>query len=184
MQHCIFAMIAAIPLLAAVEPGPAPATPAANLVVNGDFTAGWTNWAPHENDKGSGTAALQSEDGNTYLHLASPTQVLLSARIAINPTWKRLTISCRMRLSGFVANPEITYGNARLANSFVLPEGKRAYLGILQLSADTDPAKDGGWVTLKGVAEVPEGALEYEVACGNFATAGQTDFDDLVVTAE
>ena len=56
--------------------------------------------------------------------------------------------------------------------------------GIRIIMADTDPAKDGGWVTLKGVAEVPEGALEYEVACGNFATAGQTDFDDLVVTAE
>jgi len=128
--------------------------------------------------------SLQSEDGNTFLRLTKPTQVMPVKRIAIDPAWKKLRVSCRMRLSGFTANKDINYGNARLANSFVLPENKRAYLGIVLLEADTDPAKDAGWKTLSIEAVIPAGALEFEVACGNFGKAGQTDYDDIVVTAE
>jgi hypothetical protein len=158
--------------------------PPANLVTNGDFTAGWSEWSPGERDKASGKIALASEDGNTFLRLLEPAQVLHKTTITIAPGWKKLHVTCRMRLSKFAANPAISYGNARLANSFILPEGKRAYLGIVQLTADTDPAKDGGWVKLETVAEIPAGALQFEVACGNFGKAGQSDFDDITVVAE
>ncbi len=167
-------------ICAAADPAPA----VTNLVVNGDFTAGWTNWNPHEKDKAEAVVSLQSEDGNTFLRLTKPTQVMPVKRIAIDPTWKKLQVSCRMRLSGFIVNKDLNYGNARLANSFVLPAGKRAYLGIVQLGADTDATKDAGWTTLSMVAEIPAGAVEFEVACGNFGKAGETDFDDIVVTAE
>jgi hypothetical protein len=156
----------------------------ANLLANGDFTAGWTEWSPGERDKTSGKVALVSEDGNTFLRLLEPTQVLHKSMIAIVPGWKKLRVSCRMRLAQFAANPAISYGNARLANSFLLPDGKRSYLGIVQLTADTDPAKDGGWVKLETVAEIPAGALQFEVACGNFGKAGQAEFDDITVVAE
>ena len=155
-----------------------------NLVANGDFTAGWTNWSPHENDKTSAVVSLQSEDGNTFLRMTKPTQVLPVKRIAIDPAWKKLHVSCRIRLSGFKPDTAINYGNARLANSFILPEGKRAYLGIVLVDADTDPAKDSGWKSLSITADIPAGAQEFEVACGNFGKAGETDFDDIVVTAE
>jgi hypothetical protein len=110
--------------------------------------------------------------------------VLPTKRITIDPAWKKLQISCRMRVSGFQPNETISYGNARLANSFVMPEGKRKYLGIIQVKANTDPAVDGGWTKLTTSAEIPAGALEFEVACGNFGLAGKTDYDDIVVTAE
>ena len=155
-----------------------------SLVTNGDFTAGWTNWSPNEADKTLAKVSLQSEDGNTFLHLAQPTQVLSTKHLVIDPSWKKLHISCRIRLADFKPNTDISWGNARLANSFIMPEGKQAYVGIVLQDANTDPGKDGGWKTLATVVEIPAGALEFEVVCGNYGTAGQTDFDDIVVTAE
>lgn len=181
-------MLRAIPIcllafaLAAADGSPS--TKPVNLVTNGDFTAGWSEWSPGEHDKASGKIALASEDGNTFLRLLEPTQVLHKTTIAIDPGWKKLHVTCRMRLAHFTGNPAISYGNARLANSFIMPDGKRKYLGIVQLAADTDPAKDGGWVRLETLAEVPAGAVQFEVACGNFGKAGQSDFDDIAVIAE
>jgi hypothetical protein len=180
MLRPLLILSATVTCICAVDP----VSPPTNLVSNGDFTAGWTGWAPNENDKKAGQVALASEDGNTYLHLAKPLQVLPAKRIAIDPTWKKLHVSCRIRAAGLQTNDAISYGNARLANSFVMPEGKRKYLGIVQVKANTDPAVDGGWAKLTTTAEIPAGALEFEVACGNFGLAGQTDFDDIVVTAE
>jgi len=179
-MHRLLISLSLAGLCAAADPAPV----VKNLAVNGDFTAGWTNWSPNENDKKSAVVSLQSEDGNTFLRLTKPTQVLPAKRIAIDPTWKKLHVSCRMRLSGFTPNKDLSYGNARLANSFVLPGDKRAYLGIVLLDADTDATKDAGWTNLSVVAEIPAGALEFEVACGNFGKAGETDYDDIVVTAE
>jgi hypothetical protein len=179
-MHRLLISLTITGLCAAADPAPA----VTNLVVNGDFTAGWTNWNPHEKEKAEAVVSLQSEDGNTFLRLTKPTQVLPVKRIAIDPAWKKLQVSCRMRASGLIPNTAINYGNARLANSFILPEGKRAYRGIVQLEADTDATKDSGWKSLSIVAEIPAGALEFEVACGNFGKAGEIDYDDIVVTAE
>ncbi len=179
-MHRILISLSILGACAAADPAPV----VKNLVENGDFTAGWTNWSPHENDKKAAVASLQSEDGNTFLRLTKPTQVMPVKRITIDPAWKKLHVSCRMRASGLVPNKDINYGNVRLANSFVMPENKRAYLGIVQLEADTDATKDGGWKTLSIDAVIPAGAVEFEVACGNFGKAGQSDYDDIVVTAE
>ena len=160
-----------------------PAAPA-NLLVNGDFTAGWTGWSPTAADKESTTVSLQSADGNTFLHLSKPTQVLAAKRITLDPTWKKLHVSCRIRLSAFAPNPAISWGNARLANSFLMPDDKRNYAGIVQVEGNTDPAADDGWKRLSVVADIPAGALAFEVICGNYGSAGETDFDDIVVSAE
>lgn len=180
MPRILILVLAAIAAVA-VDPA-APATAALlgrALLPNGDFTAGWQGWAPAEGDKKAGKVQLASEDGNTFLRLAQPTQVLRSSRIVIDPAWKTLHVRCRMRVEGLQANEAISYGNARLANSFVMPDGKRRYLGIVQTAKDT-----GGWKELAAEAAIPEGAKEFEVACGNFGKAGQCDFDDIVVTAE
>lgn len=157
---------------------------APNLLPNGDFSAGLTGWAPSEKDLASGKVSLQSEDGNGYLRLAEPTQVMAAKRLAIQPGWKKLTVRCRMRVAGLVLDESKSWGNARLANSFVMPEDKRKYLGIVQLTKDTDAKLDNGWTVLTTTAEIPAGALEFEVACGNFAKAGRAEFDDITVTAE
>lgn len=163
----------------AVEPAAQP-----NLLVNGDFTAGWTGWSPNADNKESATVSLQSEDGNTFLHFAKPTQVPATKRIAINSSWKKLHISCRLRLSAFVPNPAISWGNARLANSFVMPDDKRHYAGILQVEGNTDPKVDDGWKRVSVVTDIPAGSVAFEVICGNYGAAGETDFDDVLVTAE
>lgn len=173
------ALLLAACALAAADPASAAATAGANLVPNGDFTAGWQGWSPSDNDKKAAKVQLASEDGNTFLRLAQPTQVLRTAKIAIDPGWKVLHVRCRLRTEGLVVNDAIGFGNARLANSFIMPDGKRKYLGIVQVTKDT-----GGWQALSVDAKVPDGAKEFEVACGNFGKAGQCDFDDITVTAE
>jgi hypothetical protein len=156
----------------------APATPVENVIKNGSFDeqddrlqpVGW------KLPPGGAVSVMEGEGNNRYI-LFKP---LGDARriwreFAIEPQWKTLKISARVRGRGLTAGKG-AWENAHVGLVFYNAAGERfGYAWPVHAASDTD------WVARSGIVAIPEGAVKAEVDAGNFGPTGEFSVDDLRV---
>ena len=167
--------------MTAAEPSVAQA-PTLNLLNHGDFTAvgpgaipsAWQITLENEN------ITLPTEGGNRFLRLTSPAGVSVATHLTLSlqPGWKQVAISSRMRVTGLVvgsadymtAMVDITFYDAagssvRAPDEWVTPRVQR----------------DVDWTVLEVIRTVPPTAVRLELSPSIISARGTADFDDLVV---
>lgn len=112
----------------------------------------------------------------TVLHIDGPGSCKLATAIAIDPTWKAIHLSVRMRAAGFVQG-EQSWNNVRVACAFLMPDGSRSYTTSADLRTDA-----ADWQLLMVDQAIPAGAVGEEVVVANMGKAGSADFSELVLT--
>jgi beta-galactosidase len=137
-----------------------------------DTTTGWRGI--------DGTKTIEIEKGNRFLRFKNekPEEVVaVEGRIPLQPTWKRVTMSVKMRGTLGAKGKEGWYA-PRLTFQFQNAENKMVgdWPNVIQL--ETSSAE---WMTVSRDYEVPEGATSIFITPGLWGTAGVLDFDDLVV---
>jgi hypothetical protein len=120
---------------------------------------------------------VQEAAGNHYLRITheqkDPT-LQACACFTLNPRWKALEVSCRMKVFG------LKMGNALFLTASVVLRWKDkddkllSYAPSLTLTHDTD------WTTLHEILVVPPSAAHLDIEAANIGDAGEMGFDDVV----
>jgi hypothetical protein len=173
----------AIAAPAAVKPAATPVIEGPNVVVNGtiepgpagDGVAGW--YVP---DKHKAAVQFLTEDGNRFIRLTNddPAKtVLVDQKIDVDPSWKAVTVSVRMRATNLKPGAKPAQ-DARLAFAFKDASDKRVgnWPPVPYITGDSD------WTERTVTAEVPPGAHHMVLQMAIFYATGAVDFDDIKVT--
>jgi serine/threonine protein kinase len=174
---------AAVP---AVAPLPAGSTAVAtDVLVNGSMEAddgidGLDGWFIHDRFKPQ--AQILSENGNRFLRLSNsdPAKtVFADQKIKVDPSWKAINVSARMRATSFKAGRTASQ-DARVA--FAFRDDKDVRIG------NWPPVPlvrtDSPWVERTVTVDVPEGAKSMYIQLAIFNATGQVDFDDVKVVPQ
>ena len=170
---------------------PTPAAPAlageatADALVNGsieelDVDDGLAGWYIHDRFKPH--AQLLTESGNRFLRLtnADPAKtVFADQRIRIDPTWKALNVSARMRATNFKAGKTPSQ-DARVA--FAFRDDKDVRIG--NWPPVPSVKTDSPWVERTVTVDVPPGAKTMYIQLAIFNATGTVDFDDVKVVPQ
>ena len=168
------------------SPASAPALIAgAEALTNGSMEAsgadgGLTAWSFPERYKPQ--VKIVSEDGNRFLRLTNDEishTVFVGQTIAVEPGWKAVTISARVRASNFALGKTVA-NDARVAFNFRDENGEHIgkWPTVPRVQQDTP------WVTRTATADVPAGAKSLYVQCTIFYATGTVDFDDVSVVPQ
>jgi hypothetical protein len=167
----------------APAPALAPATPAGpDALVNGSIEAtdvddGLDGWFIHDRFKPQ--AQILTESGNRFLRLTNtdPAKtVFADQRIKIEPTWKALNVSARMRATNFKSG-RLAAQDARVA--FAFRDEKDVRIG--NWPPVPSVKTDSPWVERTVTVDVPEGAKSMYIQLAIFNATGTVDFDDVKV---
>src|SRR5439155_2676592 len=174
------------------KPAPAPAAaPSAatvagpDAVINGsmqgsDDDDGLAGWFIHERFKPQ--AQVIVENGNRFLRLtnddASRT-VFADQTIKVDPSWKAVTVSARMRASNFQLG-KVASQDGREAFAFHDAGGTRVgnWPPVPRVQKDTP------WITRSVTVDVPSGAKTIYMQLAIFNATGTVDFDDVSVVPQ
>jgi hypothetical protein len=171
MFACLLFIVAGEPV--GTQDGDAPE----NVLGNGDFEA--IHGDRPADWKLTAATEVVEEDGNHYLTIEPEAGHLNWAEqvIDLDPTWKRLELSARMRAEGLVTG-EKHWQTLQVGCAFVDIAGQP--LGYLQVRLN----EDSGWKTVTAEADVPEGAAQLRVNPGNYGNPADTEerIDDIVIT--
>jgi serine/threonine protein kinase len=163
------------PLAVPVVEGP-------NALVNGAIDpaadgTGVTGWFLHDRFKQQ--TQFLTEDGNRFVRLTNddPAKtVFLDQRIHVEPNWRTVTVSARMRASNFKAGANPAH-DGRVAFAFRDANDKRV--------GNWPPVpcvkEDSGWTERVVTADVPAGATSIYIQLAVFNAIGSVDFDDVKV---
>jgi hypothetical protein len=178
-----------VAVAAATPPAPAP-TPTGSLgaldaLVNGsieehDIDDGLAGWFIHDRFKPQ--AQILTESGNRFLRLTNsdPAKtVFADQRIRIDPTWKALNVSARMRATNFRSGKKPAE-DARVA--FAFRDDKDVRVG--SWPAVPSVKTDSPWVERTVTVDVPEGAKTMYIQLAIFNATGTVDFDDVKVVPQ
>jgi hypothetical protein len=183
---------AAAPAKPALAATPAPAVPAApvastatNLLVNGsmedaDTDDGLAGWFIHERFKHN--AQIVREGSNRFLRLTNDDAaktVFADQKIDIDPTWKAITVSAKMRATNFKVGKTASQ-DGRVAFAFHDSAGAR----VGSWPPVPNVRTDSGWVERTVTADVPAGAKTLYVQLAIFNALGSVDFDDVTITPQ
>jgi len=161
------------------KPATVPAQAAGAIFPEGGFEqldpvgnpTGWT-WTPYGN-----VSLAQEPSGNHYLcitHELADRTVQAHARLPLNPAWKTLQASARMKVSKLEMGPAPNLTAAAVLR-FMDKDGKLlGYAPSLTLTKDTD------WTTVTRTFDVPAGADHLDIEVSNIGKAGDFGMDDLV----
>lgn len=140
-----------------------------NLVVNGDFTADLAGWDV------KGKATVQALDGAQTLSVTTGGAV---QRIAMDPAWRTLRLSLRLRAVGADVGDQ-DWKTARLAMCFYQADGQKTkgWPNVFMSSGTT------GWAVCQRDYAIPKDAVRLEISAANFGTAGHADFQDIRIEA-
>jgi serine/threonine protein kinase len=174
----------ATPMFAAASIKPATTMEQTNVVKNGDMeqgdaAGGVSNWFIH--DRFKDVITVEHEGGNHFLRINGDTSKTIFAdqQIKVDPTWKVLNISARMRATDFTSGKQ-AFQDARLAVAF--KDGKGVRVGSwppVPLIKDNTP-----WVERTVTVDVPPGAKTLYLQAAVFNAAGTVDFDDIKVVPQ
>lgn len=135
----------------------------------GDPT-GW-NWTPYGN-----VSLAHEPNGNHFLritHELPDRTVQAHARLPLDPAWKMLTASARMKVSGLQMGPAPNL-TAAVVLRFMDKDGKLlGYAPSLTLIKDTD------WTTVTRTFNIPAGADHLDIEVSNIGKGGDFGTDDL-----
>lgn len=171
---------------AAAVPPPLPIAPpivdGPNVVANGAIEpaadgTGVSGWFLHDRFKQQ--VQFLTEDGNRFVRLTNddPAKtVFLDQRIPVDPNWKTVTVSARMRASNFKSGANSAQ-DGRVAFAFRDASDKRVgkWPPVPCVKADS------GWTERVVTADVPEGANSIYIQLAIFNAVGSVDFDDIKV---
>jgi hypothetical protein len=154
-----------------------------NVLVNGsmeesDTVDGVAGWSIHTKFKQQ--VQLRTEDGNRFLRLINddPTKfVFVDQKVKIDPSWKAVTVSARMRTKNFISGKGSAQ-DARVAVAFrdVNDERIGKWPPVPEVREESPT-----WVTRTATADVPPGAAFIYIQCAISNSKGTVDFDDVKV---
>jgi hypothetical protein len=126
--------------------------------------------------------ALLDEGGNHFLRLTNPDAgkiVYVDRKIKLEPSWVAVTVSARMRSSGFNAGSG-SMQDGRVAVLFKDESNQRigGYPTVPSVRGDST------WTVRTATADVPTGAKSLQLQAGIFNATGTVDFDDIIVTPQ
>jgi hypothetical protein len=155
---------------------------AADALINGsieenDVDDGLAGWFIHDRFKPQ--AQILTENGNRFLRLTNsdPAKtVFADQRIRIDPAWKALNVSARMRATNFKSG-KTPAQDARVA--FAFRDDKDVRIGAWPPVPSVKT--DSPWVERTVTVDVPEGAKTMYVQLAIFNATGTVDFDDVKV---
>ena len=183
---------AAAPVAPAVAtPAPAPATPSASTaagedaLLNGsieeaDVDDGVAGWFVH--DKFKPQVSILTENGNRFIRLTNsdPAKtVFADQRIRVDPSWKAINVSARMRASNFKAGKTPSQ-DGRVA--FAFRDDKDVRIGNWPQVPTVKT--DSPWVERTVTVDVPEGAKTLYIQLAILYATGTVDFDDVKVVPQ
>ena len=132
---------------------------------------GWS-WTPYGN-----VSLAQEPNGNHFLritHELADRTVQAHARLPLDPAWKTLTASARMKVSGLRMGPAPNL-TAAVVLRFMDKDGKLlGYAPSLTLNKDTD------WITVTRTFAVPAGTDHLDIEVSNIGKGGDFGADDLI----
>jgi len=175
----------AAPPIPPAPPAP-PATPPAatravrSVLENGSFEEMDGGLRPEgwQVPRGAAVSVVEDEEGNHYILLKAVGEGdgrKISRSIQLNPAWKTLKVSARVRARGLQPPPQ-PFQDAHVGVVFQDATGHQVGLtGPIALAGDTD------WEPTSGICEIPPGAAVAVVDAGNFGSAGEMGLDDLSV---
>jgi serine/threonine-protein kinase len=134
-------------------------------------------WFVHDRFKAN--VQFVSEDGNRFVRLTNDDMsktVFVDQRIKVDPAWKAITVSVRMRASDFTHGPGSSQ-DARLAFAFRDASDKRVgSWPMVPLVKESTP-----WIERTVTADVPPNADSIYIQMAIFNATGTVDFDDVRV---
>jgi hypothetical protein len=103
---------------------------------------------------------------------------MLEKTIKLDPSWKKIVISTRMRMSNYVKGPE-GWQRPHIALRFLDEAGQvyGDYVATPEVSGNTD------WTIRRVAFDIPEGAKQLRLQPGLWGTKGLFEIDDIVVKA-
>jgi tRNA A-37 threonylcarbamoyl transferase component Bud32 len=118
------------------------------------------------------------ESGNHFVRVVNPdteTLACFERKIDLDPAWKSLKVSARMRAIDFKAAGSRQDGRVELI--FKDADGQRAgkYPTVPNVRADSP------WATRTVTVDIPPDAKSLHLQCGIFNAKGTVDFDDIVI---
>lgn len=145
-----------------------------NLIVNGSFS---------ENEKGIAKgwelkkgALIVSENGNNFLRCENQNAGAVQS-IKIDPKWKKLKFSCRMRSTDIVKGKH-SWQDGRVALEFRGPDNK--HIGRWTKMAQVVGSSD--WTEYSFDLAVNAGATTLRVSPCMLGVSGMLDVDDIVIS--
>jgi len=123
------------------------------------------------------------ESGNRYLRLTNDDAsrvVMADQKIALDPAWKSIKISARLRAHNLKAG-SLTYQDARVSGAFQNAAGTKISNWLNGPSLRTDTAN---WVQRTVTLDIPAGASVLYLELALLNTTGQADFDDVSVVPQ
>ena len=161
---------------------PTDASASADALINGsleenDVDDGLAGWFIHDRFKPQ--AQILTESGNRFLRLTNtdPAKtVFADQRIRIDPAWKALNVSARMRATNFKAGKTPSQ-DARVA--FAFRDEKDVRIG--NWPPVPSVKTDSPWVERTVTVDVPTGAKTMYIQLAIFNATGTVDFDDVKV---
>jgi serine/threonine protein kinase len=139
-----------------------------------DGVAGW-----YVADRFKPQVQFVTEDGNRFVRLTNDDMgktVFIDQRIKVDPAWKAITVSVRMRASDFTHGTGASY-DARLAFAFRDTNDKR----VGNWPNVPCVKENSPWVERTVTADVPPGADTLYIQAAIFYATGTADFDDVKV---
>jgi serine/threonine protein kinase len=163
-----------------VPPADTPAQPPKNVVLNGSMDAtnihgGVAGWFIHE--RFGDAAQVVEEDGNRFLRLTNddPAKtVFADQRIEVDPSWRAVLVSARMRASDFTPG-EAAAHDARVAFAFRDAEDNR----VGNWPPVPSLRQNSSWVERVVTVDVPPGATSIYIQLAMLYATGTVDFDDI-----
>ncbi|HEX8834560.1 MAG TPA: hypothetical protein VF719_10190, partial [Abditibacteriaceae bacterium] len=127
-----------------------------------------------------GAKSIVEEKGNHFLRVKNDNPedvVIVDARIPLEPTWKRVTMSAKIRGTIEARGKEGWYA-PRLTFTFQDAEHKKVgdWPDVIQLQQST-----AEWLKVTRTYEIPAGAASISLTPGLWGTSGTFDIDDLTV---
>ncbi len=160
------------------EQGEAAAVPG-NVLSQGGFEQVDAGGKPlgWEVSDGDNVNLTKNNKGNRYALLSTRNrrQGRLFTSLAVEPSWKNLRVSARMRVSDLKVGKE-AWETARISVVFLDAQGK-----ILTYGRQTDLSRDSTWVTVRTTSEVPPGTHRISLDVGVYAPQGEMAVDDISV---
>jgi hypothetical protein len=122
---------------------------------------------------------IEREGDNGFVRIennAVGKSVTMEQFYALDPAWKKVKISARMRAKGLSCGAEV-WEDARVMVTFADNRGQKVggYGEVPCVKADQD------WQEMSAVREIPEGATAIRLQVGLFSSTGTVDFDDIRV---
>jgi serine/threonine protein kinase len=176
----------AVPSTPVAPPAPAPAIATSiageNILPNANMDAadtddGLANWFIHPRFKSQ--VQILSENGNRFVRLTNDDPektVFVDQKIPVDPAWKAVTVTARMRAINFHAG-KLASQDGRVAFAFRDDADKRvgSWPPVPTVRADSP------WVERVATVDVPAGAKTLYLQMAIFNATGTVDFDDVKV---